>query len=543
MFRLFVKQKLEMLENMLKKFIPVLFCTFAPAALLAQQVELRSSDDFISVEGKIIGFNGVMLSVETSVGQVSVPASEVICFGQGCATTIANNDFGLTEASFDGVVSEFVVAAVDTADDYAIGFASPDLGFLYRTIAGAFAVANQTGTSVELSVAGDIALQNEAGNETARMALAAAGAASDLRVSTVSMRGSAQAAFSDPVGWATARQLPNQLIGMNAFAVVAAPNVGVNAVSMDQLAAIYAGELTNWSQLGGADVTILPLQLPVNSAVRNEMIELVMDPTGKSIAPNVLTMADEAGLAGSVNQFAGSVSVVSIDGAQENNILAVSGTCGVAVAATPFNIASGDYPLVRPIMVTYDRTPSTSLLTELFDFATTNISQNLIEREGFISNDGMMQDSAEKNGRLSQLLSATLDDIERPVAAQMFQTLFEAERLSPTVSGGASSGPESAWNRAMLRDLAEMLSDTEYAGKELIFAGFGASESGSEAAIAASAQAASDVQAAFSGFSADVIRASNLSLSSYGFGNVSPATCYDGQVSGPSHSRVEIWVR
>jgi hypothetical protein len=531
------------LRNMLKKFIPVLLCTAAPAALLAQQVELKSSDGFISVEGEIIGFNGVMLSIETSVGQVSVPASEVICFGSGCAITIANNNFGLTEASFDGVVSEIVVAVEDVSDDYVISFEAPDLNVLYRTIAGAFAVANQTGTSADLTVGGDVSLQNEAGNETATMALAEAGAASDLRVSTVSLRGSAQAVFSGPVGWATATQLPNQMVGMNAFAVVASPNVGVDAVSMDQLAAIYAGELTNWSQLGGADIAILPLQMPVNSAVRNEMIELVMEPTGKSIATNVLTMADEAGLAASVNQFVGSVSVVSVDGAQDNKVLAVSGSCGTAVAATPFNIVSGDYPLVRPIMVTYDRTPNTSLLTELFDFAATDISQNLIEREGFISHNGIMQESAEKNARLSGLLSAPLDDIERPVAAQMFQILFEAERLSPTVSGGVSSGPESAWNRAMLRDLAELLSDAEYVGKELIIAGFGASVNGSEAAIAASAQAASEVQAAFTQFAPDLISVSKLKLSPYGFGNVSPATCYEGQVSGPSHSRVEFWVR
>lgn len=528
---------------MLKNIIPVLLCTVAPVALLAQQVELRSSDDFISVEGEIVGFNGVMLSVQTSVGQVSVPASEVICYGPECLTAIASNSFGLTADAFDGVVSELTVVLEASSDDFVVSFDAPTFGALYRTVAGAFAVASETTSSVELTAAGQISLQNEAGNETATVTVATDGAPSDLMVGTVSLNGSADAAFSGPVGWATATKLPSQLIGLNAFAVVVAPNVGIDAISMEQLAGVYAGELTNWSQLGGSELTILPLQLPANSPVRDEMIELIMEPAGKSIAGNVLTMANEKSIATSVDQFPGSLSIVSIDGTQGSQTLAVSGTCGVSVSADMFNIVSGDYPLVRPLMVNYDRTPDTSLLTELFDFASSDMAQGLLEREGFINHSGMMQDSAEKNIRLSQLLSAPLDEVERPMAAQMFQVLFEAERLSPTMSGGAASGPESAWNRAMMHDLAELLDDAEFAGKELVFAGFGASDNGSEAAIDTSAQAASEMLAAFEQFAPDVIDSNALSLSSYGFGGISAVTCYNGQVSGPAHSRVEIWIR
>ena len=33
------------------------------------------------------------------------------------------------------------------------------------------------------------------------------------------------------------------------------------------------------------------------------------------------------------------------------------------------------------------------------------------------------------------------------------------------------------------------------------------------------------------------------SVSSYGFGNVSPATCVDGQVAGSEYTRIEVWLR
>ena len=86
----------------MKNIAATLLCAAAPAALLAQQVDLRSPDEFISVEGEIIGFNGVMLRVETTVGAVSVPASEVICYGPGCLEILATNDFGLTVLIWQG---------------------------------------------------------------------------------------------------------------------------------------------------------------------------------------------------------------------------------------------------------------------------------------------------------------------------------------------------------------------------------------------------------------------------------------------------------
>ena len=88
---------------MMGRLAAILLCTAAPVALTAQEVNLRSPDDFISVDGEIIGFNGVMLSVRTTVGVVSVPASQVICFGDACLDVLANNDFGLTIDALVGV--------------------------------------------------------------------------------------------------------------------------------------------------------------------------------------------------------------------------------------------------------------------------------------------------------------------------------------------------------------------------------------------------------------------------------------------------------
>lgn len=514
-----------------------------PAALTAQQVELRSSDEFISVEGEIVDFDGVMLSVNTSVGQVSVPAAQVICYGDGCRMTLANNGFGLTADAFDGVVAQEPAIVENQTDDFVISFAAPSFSTHYRTVAGAFAVASDTTSTVELTAAGQISLTNGAGNEIARLDIAADGAPSDLRISTVSLRGYGVVAYSDPLDWATTSTPPNQLLGLRAFAVVVAPDVGVDVISMSDLAGIYAGDITNWLQIGGADLAILPLQLPVDTPARDEFIALVLEPAGAAIADNVLTMADEASIAASVNQFPGSISVISLAGASENNTLALTGSCAVPVAPSQFNVMSGDYPLVRPIMVSYDREPNTMLLTELFDYATSDMSQKLLAREGLISHEVMTQIDDDKNARLSRIMNAQLGGAEHAAGTEMFEVLSESERLSLTMKGGRVSGPEGAWNRSMMRDLIELVQTEVFTGRQILFVGVGQSDISDEVAIAVSARAASDIQAAFQQVAADIIDANDLTSSSYGFGGVAPATCYVGQVRGPTQTRVEVWVR
>ena len=456
---------------MLRSVIPLLLCAAAPAVLLAQQAELRSSDNFV------------------------------------------------------------------------ISFASPALNQIYRTVTGAFAVSNETGSTVSLTAAGQMSLHNEAGSETATLQLAFGGARSDLRISTHSLRGSQPAEFAAPVDWALTTALPYQLLGLSAFAVVVAGDVTVDMITMEQLAGIYAGNITNWSELGGADQAILPLQLPADASIRAELITLVMQPANMAISSKILMMADEVSIAALVNQLPGSLSVISLDKAADSNTVAVAGACGVPVRPNAFNIISGDYPLVRPVMAAYDRAPNTALLTELFDYAMSDVAQNLLARDGFTNQQAISQSGDDKNARLSALLDASSGDGDDAVSAEMFKLLSSGERLSPTMVGGQTSGPEGAWNRAMMLGLVDLVATPALAGRALFFVGLGASENGDQDAIDVSLQAAFAVETAFRQFAADTVRQNDLTLSSYGFGSSAPATCYEGQVAGPTQTRVEIWVR
>lgn len=521
---------------MLIRIAATFLCTAAPAALLAQQVVLESTDQFISVQGEIVGYNGVMVRVRTVVGEMAVPASEVVCFGDACLDVIANNDFGLTAASFQNVVGATAPQETGGAADLQIAFASASYQSAYNTVAGAF-----SGASVD--DAGVVTLQDETGASIVSLTASDDPAAADILVATVPLGGTSSRTYASPADWAVTDSPSHQLIGLQSYSVVVAPNAGITSISMNDLARVYAGEVTNWSQIGGADMGVLPLQLPTTSRVRSALDALIMEPAGKQIAGNVLTMSDEAGIVASINQFPGSISVVSGASADAAQTIPVSGSCPVAVAATPFSIASGDYPLVRPVMARFNASAGGALTSALFDFAATTQAQTALSAEGFDSFAARPQASTDQNARLSQLLSADLDDAQRTAAGQMFQVLFGAQRMSPTLTGGAASGPEGAWNRAMLQSVIEAIADPANSGREVILVGFGESTAGSQAAIDASAAAAADIRAALAAEAGSRIAGNNVSLVSFGFGNVSLPTCVDGQVAGSEYTRVEVWLR
>lgn len=50
----------------------------------------------------------------------------------------------------------------------------------------------------------------------------------------------------------------------------------VKDLTLEQIQKIYAGEITNWSEVGGADAEIVPYQRPVNSGSQTGMLSLVM---------------------------------------------------------------------------------------------------------------------------------------------------------------------------------------------------------------------------------------------------------------------------
>ncbi|MBR8836850.1 MAG: substrate-binding domain-containing protein [Stigonema ocellatum SAG 48.90 = DSM 106950] len=76
--------------------------------------------------------------------------------------------------------------------------------------------------------------------------------------------------------------LAQHQIGIDGIAVVVNPSLNVSGLTIDQLQQIYMGQITNWKQVGGPDLTITPLSL------RPEDTDIVLFPSSINLKRQVL---------------------------------------------------------------------------------------------------------------------------------------------------------------------------------------------------------------------------------------------------------------
>lgn len=150
-------------------------------------------------------------------------------------------------------------------------------------------------------------------------------------------------------------QLTEVLVGVAGTGLAVNRDNPVKDLSAAQVRGIYAGTITNWSALGGANLTILPLIREANSPARGSLEEYVFGgkpsygasvveiPSGDQMRRSVIEKSAAIGLIGlHLSQAEGpDIHVLSIDG----------------VAPTNEALRSGSYKVRRPLYVLYGLKP------------------------------------------------------------------------------------------------------------------------------------------------------------------------------------------
>jgi phosphate transport system substrate-binding protein len=177
----------------------------------------------------------------------------------------------------------------------------------------------------------DIPIQVQGGGSTAGVQAAISGAAQ------IGMS-------SRPLTAAEASQVDAIPVARDGIAIVVHPTLAVADLRLDQVRAIYAGEIKNWRQLNGRDLPITVITREEGSGTRAAFETLVM--AERRIAASALVQDSTGAVRQMVASDPAAIGYVSI-GLVDASIkaLRLSG-----VEATEANIDAGKYPLVRPFL-------------------------------------------------------------------------------------------------------------------------------------------------------------------------------------------------
>lgn len=166
-------------------------------------------------------------------------------------------------------------------------------------------------------------------------------------------------------------------VALDGIAVVVHPANPVTNLTAAQVRQVFAGEITNWKQVGGPGRPIMLVTREAGSGTRGAFEELLM--AKRSIATKAIVQGSTGAVRSSVAQAAGAIGYVSI-GSLDKSVKAVSLE---GVKATEANVKNRTYKLARPFLFLTKGQPA-GLVRSFLDYVLGPDGQALVAEE-FVS--------------------------------------------------------------------------------------------------------------------------------------------------------------
>ena len=173
--------------------------------------------------------------------------------------------------------------------------------------------------------------------------------------------------------------LQETVLAYDGIAIIVNPENPVTDLSLDQIAKIYTGEITNWKEVGGNDAEIVLIGREAGSGTRDGFESITgteeackyrqeLTSTGDVIT-TVSQNPDAIGYA-SLAALKDTVKAVSVDG----------------VTASEATVKDGTYKVQRPfVLVTKEGTELSDTAQKFFDYATSADAAEVISAAGAVS--------------------------------------------------------------------------------------------------------------------------------------------------------------
>lgn len=156
-------------------------------------------------------------------------------------------------------------------------------------------------------------------------------------------------------------------IGASGTAVAVAASNPVKALTKDQVARVFTGQVTDWKDLGGTPGKIRLLIRESGSATRSAFEAYFFDGKKPTYAPGAVEVTNIDETVKAINSFKESIGMVTMNAATFSNTTIAFATID-GVPASRDNLNSGKYQVRRPLYLVYDPAKLKPTIKAFIDF-------------------------------------------------------------------------------------------------------------------------------------------------------------------------------
>lgn len=172
--------------------------------------------------------------------------------------------------------------------------------------------------------------------------------------------------------------LTGTVLAYDGIAIIVNPNNPVKDLSLEDVAKIYKGEITNWSEIGGDDAEIVLIGREAGSGTRDGF-ESITDTEDLCKYRQELTSTGD--VITTVSQNPGAIGYASV-ASVKNTVKAVTID---GIAATEETIKDGSYVVQRPfVLVTKSDAKLSKEAQKFFDYITSKEANDVISAAGVV---------------------------------------------------------------------------------------------------------------------------------------------------------------
>jgi len=166
------------------------------------------------------------------------------------------------------------------------------------------------------------------------------------------------------------------VIARDGIAVIVHPDNPINAISLDDLKAVYTGQISRWDKIGGTG-TIVVVSRDAASGTFESFNELAL--ANAKLTDQALMLASNLEVARTVAQTPGAIGYIGLGYlTDEVKAIKVEG-----IKASDATVRDNTYPLARPLFMYTKGTPK-GLAKSFIDFVMSPAGQQIVKETGFV---------------------------------------------------------------------------------------------------------------------------------------------------------------